>query len=439
MPVRYVIICLLLFLVGAAGVPARADDVVAQGTAVVVSTDGYLLAWSGYVQGTSKITATIAGQTYPVTVMKTDDARKLSLLKIQATGLHALAFAKENNGNGNIVGYPVDPFLGTNVKSWQSWYNLVNTPGQPPAIMLYNRAGGGSNGYWLINQRGELAGMMIKNYWTNNKQPWQLPEMPAGEMLPLLTAAGVKPGEPVAGDTFSSATPALALLSLFSAHSTRRVNGKDHAVLLQVPAGEFTMGSSKDDPRVNNPRDQYDGIFPDEFPQHKVMLDTFWIYKYEVTVGQYRQFCADTNHPMPALPNWAKDDVPIVNVTWQDAAKLPDGQAPPFPPRRNTRKHRAAPTPAFSPGAYRNRVNGKGRDCIISIIPTTGATAGQNRWAARPMAPVPMARRIWSATCGNGARTGTRLIIITIRRSPIPPVRRPALTASSAAAPGSTN
>jgi formylglycine-generating enzyme required for sulfatase activity len=44
------------------------------------------------------------------------------------------------------------------------------------------------------------------------------------------------------------------------------------------------------------------------------------MYKYEVTVAQYRQFCQMTGHEMPEEPSWGwQDDHPVVNVTWHDA------------------------------------------------------------------------------------------------------------------------
>ena len=81
-----------------------------------------------------------------------------------------------------------------------------------------------------------------------------------------------------------------------------KVNPRDGAEMIYIPAGEFTVGS-------------------DEKPQHKVYLDGYWIYKYEVTVAQYRKFCKATGLNMPEAPSWGwKDDRPMVNVSWYNAA-----------------------------------------------------------------------------------------------------------------------
>jgi len=61
---------------------------------------------------------------------------------------------------------------------------------------------------------------------------------------------------------------------------------------------------------------------PDEKPQREVYLDGYWIYQYEVTVAQYRKFCkAKWWRRMPEAPSWGwRDDHPMVNVSWDDAA-----------------------------------------------------------------------------------------------------------------------
>ncbi|MGQ8335137.1 outer membrane protein assembly factor BamB family protein [Sunxiuqinia sp. A32] len=88
-----------------------------------------------------------------------------------------------------------------------------------------------------------------------------------------------------------------------------RINPKDTAEMVFVPAGEFIMGSNDEPIRMN------------EKPRRNVYLDSYYIYKYEVTVAQYRKFCKETNREMPVEPSWGwHDDHPIVNVTWDDAA-----------------------------------------------------------------------------------------------------------------------
>jgi formylglycine-generating enzyme required for sulfatase activity len=58
------------------------------------------------------------------------------------------------------------------------------------------------------------------------------------------------------------------------------VRPADGMTMVRVPGGTFPMGSADDDPDA----------LPDEVPQHRVTLDSFWIDQTEVTNGQYVQF-----------------------------------------------------------------------------------------------------------------------------------------------------
>lgn len=86
-----------------------------------------------------------------------------------------------------------------------------------------------------------------------------------------------------------------------------KINPKDGAVMVFIPAGEFLMG---DDDQADNPR-------------HSATLSGYWIYKDLVTVGMYKKFCEANGKQMPDAPNfnrnWSKEDHPMVNVTWDDA------------------------------------------------------------------------------------------------------------------------
>jgi len=80
---------------------------------------------------------------------------------------------------------------------------------------------------------------------------------------------------------------------------------------VEIPAGQFTMGSDRLQDRAANTR---------EFPQHKVDLPRYYIGRYEVTVGQFRAFVYASGykaHPTDKQGNQA--DLPVTTVTWYDA------------------------------------------------------------------------------------------------------------------------
>lgn len=92
--------------------------------------------------------------------------------------------------------------------------------------------------------------------------------------------------------------------------------------MVLIPPGEFTMGS----PETEAGRD------PPEGPLHSVKIDrSFWVGKYDVTVGQYAKFVAETHHfngdtcnEMVELdwrhPGFPQDDTsPVVCVNFVDA------------------------------------------------------------------------------------------------------------------------
>lgn len=80
--------------------------------------------------------------------------------------------------------------------------------------------------------------------------------------------------------------------------------------MVLVPAGEFTMGSND--------------WWPKSSPEHKKILNTFYIDKYEVTNKQYKEFVDSTGQPFPnhwenaKIPS-GKENHPAVQVTWYEA------------------------------------------------------------------------------------------------------------------------
>jgi eukaryotic-like serine/threonine-protein kinase len=92
--------------------------------------------------------------------------------------------------------------------------------------------------------------------------------------------------------------------------------GKDNAILVYVPEGEFTMGS---DGSFNSIAD----------PEHQVNLDAFWIDQTEVTNAMYAKCVADGSCKEPLFPssnthmsyynNSEFDNYPVLYVDWNRA------------------------------------------------------------------------------------------------------------------------
>jgi len=85
---------------------------------------------------------------------------------------------------------------------------------------------------------------------------------------------------------------------------------KDGSIMILIPAGSFNMGNTNE---------------PDETPERRVSVPSFYIDTYEVTHEQYANFLMATGRRAPL--DWSDGKMPaglakhpVVNVTWHDAA-----------------------------------------------------------------------------------------------------------------------
>ncbi len=80
------------------------------------------------------------------------------------------------------------------------------------------------------------------------------------------------------------------------------VNEKDGSALVWIPRGKFVMGNDRGD--------------ADESPTHEVYFEHgYFIGQHEVTLRQWKTFCAATKRAAPEGPN----DHPVTGVSWFDA------------------------------------------------------------------------------------------------------------------------
>jgi len=94
--------------------------------------------------------------------------------------------------------------------------------------------------------------------------------------------------------------------------------------MVYVPAGEFLMGSVTADGESVGTR-----IYENEYPQHEIIIDAFWLDRTEITNIQYehcvqngpcsapKDFSSQTRGYYYNEPEFA--DYPIINVTWYQA------------------------------------------------------------------------------------------------------------------------
>jgi eukaryotic-like serine/threonine-protein kinase len=140
--------------------------------------------------------------------------------------------------------------------------------------------------------------------------PWNIPAQPTATLEQILP--------PVLPTETEVSLPATAVNT--STVEPDRPTTRDNAELVQVPEGEFLMGSDADEPY----------FWGAEYPKHTVYLDSFWIYRTEVTNAMYRLCveqggCAQpvatasrTHENYYGSPEF--NDYPVIHVTQQEAA-----------------------------------------------------------------------------------------------------------------------
>jgi len=91
------------------------------------------------------------------------------------------------------------------------------------------------------------------------------------------------------------------------ATASTRINAKDGAEMIYIPAGPFLMGNSR--------------RMADANPSRTVTLSGFYIDKTPVTVGMYRRYCKETGRRMLWAPKDPRaDDYPISTASYDEAA-----------------------------------------------------------------------------------------------------------------------
>ncbi len=84
-------------------------------------------------------------------------------------------------------------------------------------------------------------------------------------------------------------------------------DGGASPVMVEMPEGNFTMGSS------------VTSDYFEERPHRDVKIERFAISKHEVTFAEYEKFAKATRRQTPDDEGWGRDNQPAINVSWQDA------------------------------------------------------------------------------------------------------------------------
>jgi len=143
----------------------------AYGSGVIISDDGYIVTNNHVVQDAEKVTVTLNNRReLPATIVGTDPATDLAVLKINATGLQTIPFG---NSDSARIGEPVlaigNPFNLTStvtagiISAKARNMNIINNPGVESTIESFIQTdaavNSGNSGGALVNTRAELIGI----------------------------------------------------------------------------------------------------------------------------------------------------------------------------------------------------------------------------------------------------------------------------------------
>ena len=140
------------------------------GSGVIISSDGYILTCAHVVDGASNITVTIGDKDYTATLVGEDTTSDIAVIKIEASGLQAVALGdseKLNVGDrvlaiGNPLGDLTFSMSGGMVSSVNRTINVDGTPFN--MIQTDTSINPGNSGGPLLNSYGEVVGIVSAKY-----------------------------------------------------------------------------------------------------------------------------------------------------------------------------------------------------------------------------------------------------------------------------------
>ena len=135
----------------------------ASGTAFVVSADGFLVTCAHVVDNAKSIEVHLGGQKYPATVVSSDPAHDVAVIRINANNLTAVPLIDSNSVQlGQAVralGYPLSDVLGENLKVTAGSVSGLNQDGSSRVFQIDAAINPGNSGGPIVNEMGDVIGV----------------------------------------------------------------------------------------------------------------------------------------------------------------------------------------------------------------------------------------------------------------------------------------
>lgn len=136
-----------------------------------------------------------------------------------------------------------------------------------------------------------------------------LPISPSTDM-----ASNIATPSPTRENATTLVSPTSSITSTALGIGSLKVSPIDGMIMVYVPAGEFLMGSTSEDPIADD----------DEKPQRRVYLDAFWIDQTEVTNVMYAAFLNERGNLFEVGDTWLDADDPAVRLKYVDGMWQPE-------------------------------------------------------------------------------------------------------------------
>jgi hypothetical protein len=144
-----------------AGTPDEAEGT---GTGFVITSDGVLATCAHVIERASSIEVVYQGQVYPATVIASDAATDVALIRINASGLSPLSLIDSEQlqlaESVLAVGFPLSDVLGNDVKvTTGTVAGLINDRDRGRRIQIDAALNPGNSGGPVVNSAGQVVGV----------------------------------------------------------------------------------------------------------------------------------------------------------------------------------------------------------------------------------------------------------------------------------------
>jgi hypothetical protein len=283
------------------------------GTGFIVRTNGYILSNAHVVEGAKKLQVVLHdGSVHDAKLIESDTYKDLALLKIDAPGLVAAPLGDSTRVEVMdavmALGYPLGTALGSGVSAYEGKVNAVRDEEKVPKFQIDATVNSGNSGGPLINDRGEVIGVIVAKVKTEvaERIGFAIPLAEARSLLrqayPYGLPAAKKTAKLTSKELFQSLKPATVLILNFGGGGEEDGSGGGMGKGFEFALPGLPSGAKK---------------LALTLVPGRGRVQPFFMGKYEVTQGQY-EAVMDTN------PSYFKSgaDYPVEQVSWDDAKEF---------------------------------------------------------------------------------------------------------------------